>query len=337
MSVTHIPPGAAFQLRQKGRDGVTDWAISRAILELDQVAFFASTVIIVAHRYAEGCGLVSARHWIHSQTVAGLMRRLAGPYGERRFIAQYVPGAAATSYQLTAAGHGALLHAYLAHPLTLDTATQPVLACSHRAAPPTRALPDQGERSPMCDTAVTPQVKGIDKDEPNAKVFIEGKNRPLFVTQPVAEIRPQLVDLHGPALQLTNINGEDTLVPRERVVSVVAATPRDRKPVKGVENALVGKGFHVNGTHMSEIGDLRLQIDVTGVFVTGDEDVYRIDECVTVHGEDLAREIAVIVHQPTGQVVYRNQAEPDRCVRRYVKAARLLGEASAILDEVLAS
>lgn len=77
----------------------------------------------------------------------------------------------------------------------------------------------------MCDTDPRPRT-----ETPQAKIFLQGKNRPLYVTQPVVEIGLQMNAKDARLLNVTNLRDEQTLIPIGNVISVVEYLPEPITP-----------------------------------------------------------------------------------------------------------
>lgn len=185
----------------------------------------------------------------------------------------------------------------------------------------------------MCDTQITPNVATIDKLPVGARVFIDGKNRPLHVTQTPDEIHVQLIAAmdKDPLVRVTNINGEDTFVPKIRIVSVVEPTGSQRRPVQIPSGAFHGKQIRVIGLEAFN----REQDEAESPFykVHIDNGFESEADYVAIVGEDLASALILVVNPATGAIAWQNPAEPDRAVKRLVKVARLLAEADTLMVE----
>lgn len=83
----------------------------------------------------------------------------------------------------------------------------------------------------MCmQTTRTPRERVLTSQ---AKVFFEGKNRPLYVAETEQELSLQLAS-GEPVLRMTNLLNEATSIPASRIVSIVQVLPRPEKPVDAV-------------------------------------------------------------------------------------------------------
>jgi hypothetical protein len=175
----------------------------------------------------------------------------------------------------------------------------------------------------MC-TAVHPPVTHEDRLPLGAKVFIEGKNRPLHVTDSFVEVSLQMQDAERTCLHVTNLLGEPTTIPIGRVVSAVEPidTP---KPVDVSGFSMQGFGLKVKGVyHADEI--------TTGDWANHVPQGTSAEDLVVVTAEDLAEAEIALVNLQTGAVLWANPACHPRSIRRAVKIARLAAEI-VVLDE----
>lgn len=169
----------------------------------------------------------------------------------------------------------------------------------------------------MCDPAITPEVPRADKLVCNAKVFIDGKNRPLHVTESHTELTLRLNDPDARVLTVTNLNGEVTTLPRERVVSIVANEHLPER-VDISQVAFDGFRFQLRGLTATAAAELGIAPATNAVLVTA---------------EDLAEAEILVYDLTTGELLWTNPAEPLRGIKRVVKAVRLFAEAKALFDE----
>lgn len=142
------------------------------------------------------------------------------------------------------------------------------------------------------------------------RIFLEGRSRSLLLQTPLAVVQQQLnggVEL----IRVRNQAGEDTLIARGRIVSVVE---NKSQQVVDVTGALWGKQVKVHGMHPEDAEPTGVEYDASLVVV----------EC-----EDLGREIALVLTEG-GAVVYRNPADPDNVTERLVRVAKLCAEAVAL-------
>lgn len=169
----------------------------------------------------------------------------------------------------------------------------------------------------MCDAVITPDVPRADKLVANAKVFIEGKNRPLLVTDDFTNLSLALNRPDTRVLRVTNLNGEETTLPRERVVSVVK---NEHLPQRVDTSGVAFDGFRYTFRACTDADAATLGIAPirNGVLVTA---------------EDLAEAEVLAYNIGTGEVVWQNPAEPLRAIKRVIKAIRLLVEAKALFDQ----
>lgn len=177
----------------------------------------------------------------------------------------------------------------------------------------------------MCDTQITPQVQNIDKLPLGARIFIDGKNRPLHVVETPDEIYVQLIDAAPDVVRMTNLNGEETLVSKSRIVSVVAPTPNTRRKVNPPAAILWGKGFAFVGLAMfnTSNGDPTLDVSVP-------EGENEHDYIAVVARDGGMDALSLVVNIETGHALWINPAESERAIRRLAKAARLVAEAEAL-------
>ncbi len=179
----------------------------------------------------------------------------------------------------------------------------------------------------MCDTQITPQVQNIDKLPLGARVFINGKNRPLHVVETPDEIYVQLIDAAPDAVRLTNLNGEDTIVPKSRIVSVVAPTPNTRRKVNPPAEILWGKQFAFRGLAAYNTAQANAESPFDVVSVPEGESEH---DYIAVVAQDLAEALVLVVNIETGHALWINPAVPERAIRRLAKAARLVAEAESL-------
>lgn len=176
----------------------------------------------------------------------------------------------------------------------------------------------------MCDTQITPQVQTIDKLPLGARIFIVGKNRPLHVTQTPEDVAGQINDASVGVVLVHNLNAEVTVIPKERIVSVVAPTPSERRKVNVPAPILWGKKYTFRG-----LSAFNSSVDPEyAVRVPEGDDEHNY---VAVVAEDMADALLLVVNVETGQILWTNPAEPERSIRRLVKAARLVAEAEALM------
>lgn len=182
----------------------------------------------------------------------------------------------------------------------------------------------------MCDTQITPNVATIDKLPVGARVFIDGKNRPLHVTETPDQIHTRRVEalaVGSPDVRVTNLNGEDTRITASRIVSVVEPTGSQRRPVEVANNVFVGRSFR-----LLSLADYNMQANIEGweVFHTTDDYQFVILGVGAI--DPMEPDVPVVVLTVEGVVFWTNPATPERAIKRYVKVARLLAEAETLTD-----
>lgn len=175
----------------------------------------------------------------------------------------------------------------------------------------------------MC-TEVKPHAgtQKIDNLPVTGRLFIHGKNRPILVASDAANVERQLRDENDPVVQIVNLHGETITIPKLGVVSFVVASQRLPR-VEVQPNAFWGKRVTFTGLssyNAAEVGSLE------GPIVVDNEHDY-----VAVVAEDLAGALVLVVNPATGDIAWVNPAEPERSIRRLVKAARLIAEADALM------
>lgn len=170
----------------------------------------------------------------------------------------------------------------------------------------------------MC-TTVHPPIAHADKLPLGAKVFIEGKNRPLHVTDSFTEVSLQMGDSSRSVIHVTNLSGEPTTIPMDRVVSAVEPINAP-KPVDISGFSMQGYGLKIKGLFANDW--MRN--------VVREED---LPDVAVIVAEDLAEAEIALVNIQTGAVLWANPACDPRSVKRAVKIARLTAEVMVLDNE----
>ncbi len=177
----------------------------------------------------------------------------------------------------------------------------------------------------MCAETETKPYEGtakIDNLAVTGRLYIEGKNRPILVSSDPLGVEFDIRacsrgDLD--ALIVMNVHGENTTVPRQRIVSFVRDVPKMPR-VQIDSTAFAGKQYTFRG--LTDTGSLFYEVQVP------DPQNY-----VAVVAEGMAAALVVVLNPENGYIVWQNPAEPERSLRRLVKAARLIAEADVLTCE----
>lgn len=178
----------------------------------------------------------------------------------------------------------------------------------------------------MCRQTKTGKTKSdavaVDKLPANGKLFIDGKDRPLNIAD--HDAAQSAIEIGLSAVVATNLNGEQTTIPRERVQSLVQVS--DRAPVSvdmGVFN-----GREINITGLAQYNQ-RPDVVANGERFEAPM-VVTHDTCVVVEVGDLVSAAVLVYDLATNAIVFQNPASHERAIRRYVRAVMLLAEAETL-------
>jgi hypothetical protein len=176
----------------------------------------------------------------------------------------------------------------------------------------------------MC-TQVHPRQVEHDMKEPlNARVYIDGKNRPLFVSTPYETIQGQIqAGAHG--LVVTDLSGEVITVPMGRVQSAAQAAPEDLRTVAIEPGVMEGRKVTIRS-----MGVWRMLTPEQGGPDESERGWFDYPaESVVVIAEDLA-DAVVLVATEQGEPLWENPAREPGATRRYARAVRLICQAESI-------
>jgi hypothetical protein len=176
----------------------------------------------------------------------------------------------------------------------------------------------------MC-TQVHPRQVEHDMKEPlNARVYIDGKNRPLFVSTPYETIQGQIqAGAHG--LVVTDLSGEVITVPMGRVQSAAQVAPEDMRTVAIEPGVMEGRKVTIRS-----MGVWRMLTPEQGGPDESERGWFDYPaESVVVIAEDLA-DAVVLVATEQGEPLWENPASEPAATRRYARAVRLICQAESI-------
>jgi hypothetical protein len=176
----------------------------------------------------------------------------------------------------------------------------------------------------MC-TQVHPRQVEHDMKEPlNARVYIDGKNRPLFVSTPYETIQGQIqAGAHG--LVVTDLSGEVITVPMGRVQSAAQVAPEDMRTVAIEPGVMEGRKVTIRS-----MGVWRMLTPEQGGPDESERGWFDYPaESVVVIAEDLA-DAVVLVATEQGEPLWENPASEPGATRRYARAVRLICQAESI-------